>query len=1290
MAHGTTNGIQAGSFSATFGSAVTAGNLLVVIPNTYNGANIVVNPVITDNASGGSNSYVGSNSNSTTQAFPGSSNVMTTNLWFAIAGSGGATVVTGEFNPELGGAFGTITVFEISGAGSTFSLSTPTAIGAAGTGGAAAPGSIPVVGSCMAFSVVNQINVTSGSWTPSAGYTTAVDLPFVGSPLQLGTNVSYLLNTTTTPTVPTATIPGLGVWTAAGFVLTTLAPVVVGPEITKSGTLALFLVASQSGLSNNNWPLAQITAVNANPTFKVNGSTASFGPPVWHDSAHDISQVAYRVQCGHVTSIPMSSGGHGYTAPTAVWNNDGGGSGHTVGTPALATGVTSYTVVSGGSGLTNGGFYWNPTAGSQTGFRAIGWVTVSGGAVTSIVPLSGSPISYGGGYSTSFSDAYGNSTITCNVSNYISGIPVTAPGTGFTSRPTYTITDSTGSGAVAAPQMALSASDVVTYSVANNWLSTTLGSSGPATNEVIPNFVGVLEGPTGHVSGFRDTPTTLFGGEYTGQSNQSSFECWAKNKMLTSLPFGGSSVILDSNYFPVSWTPGGTITCQFGGSSEGVQAFPYGIYTVVYDDPGTDTTSVTLNTPDFTFLTQTQVGTTITQTWRWNANVFAAGRLNITSSSGTMKISMPWIFAPGNTIDRSNKFAVDDALVANFTNSAGTGPAHFRFMTQVGGTGFNSMVDVSDLTQLDNMFAGNNIPYNAPPPVNLTTIVAARFLNTNPTKSSTGDNTYPWPASTKLYSNAPWAVSGTDSFGHYLDMTAGPFGASDNGNIFSLGGSVQGDHGVVEFRTSSPHGLKTGQIVALFTQTSKTLPFASGGNVPIPNGATVNPFVTGASTFCVLIGTNGTSALVDKINSTAEIALSSSPLDVYLSGTTIPNTPNWTPYELQAEIVKRFPGSNLWLTVTPTMSHALVTEIANRVAARLGPTNGIIFELGDEHWNTAFPYIQNVLYLRQLTNFVQYAPAGQPFLTYGVGGQTWFLNSGVADIANSVLSADYFNVFKTAWVAAGRSPSQLVPTYGAWWTNASVAQSVAAAVVNFGLPQTNAIVTGAPYVTPTLAQPSKIAAYTDAGNVAVASPQNWPCDAINDFERHAMFYNPNFWGEWAIESAQLAGTSLRMGTYEGGVTQILDINQGGPTLTGLGSTVTQSSLVQEDCMNSPSWADFVYAWGLLVQRGYPLVAHSGAPRASWLNLWGGGQIGGVNDWYIAQSPVMPHGLSAPNSFMTPQGGFLGSSVGTGIFGYSQANQAPGFQGLLKFNAAASTPAPVQPATAAPAAVLLAL
>ena len=391
---------------------------------------------------------------------------------------------------------------------------------------------------------------------------------------------------------------------------------------------------------------------------------------------------------------------------------------------------------------------------------------------------------------------------------------------------------------------------------------------------------------------------------------------------------------------------------------------------------------------------------------------------------------------------------------------------------------------------------------------------------------------------------------------------------------------------------------------------------------------------------------------------------------------------NWTPYEFQAEMVKRFPGSKLWVNLTPTMSHALVTEIANRVIAHLGSTNGAIVELGDEHWNFGNPYIQNYLYLRQLTNFSQYGSPGQPFLTYMTGGQMIGLNSGIATPFNTILSADLFAVFKAAWVAAGRDPAQLICAHGGWWTNAGTAQSVAATVLAYGLPQANVVVTGAPYVTPTIGQPSKHVAYADAGNVAVTSPGDWPSDAINDFERHAMFYNISWWNEWGLENAQLAGTSLRMSCYEGGVTQILDVSQGGTTPTGVGG-VTQSSLVQEDCMNSASWADFVYAWGLLVQRGNPTVANSGAVYASWLNLWGGGQIGGTDDWYIQQSPVMPAGLGASNSFMTPQGGFNGSSVGTGTFGYSQVNQAPGFAGLLTFNAAASTSTPTPTPTATP-------
>lgn len=1054
----------------------------------------------------------------------------------------------------------------------------------------------------------------------------------------------------------------------------------VSPYVTKSGKIAMFMTPLNNGESNGNYPLANVTAVNSDPTIWMNTHQISIGDATWCDQSQNASQVGYLLKCGGVRNICASNAGQNYTSPTGIWNGDGGGAGHVVGVPTTAVGVTSYTITNPGSAMSNGVSNWNP-GGSPGGFGALAVVTVVSGSVVSVVPKSPSPICIGGGYSTSFSANYNNAAITCNVNSYITSIPVINPGSGFTSPPTYTITDPTGSGAVAVPIMTGPFStDSLTYSVGDGWLTTSagiaIGSSG-----VLTNFVGKLEGPVGNVAGFTDKPTALFGGEYQGQVyTGNSYLFMYKNKLALASAFtisaGGGTLTFDSNYFPSGWTAGGTIHTNYASASDGTAAFEYGRYTLVYDDQhyqGNPATTA-VNLPQMSFISQSVSGTTVTQLWDFLDTGSPAGYvenyIEVTSSDGKWHLNsvanfptqpQMWLFAPNNTVDRSDPFAPDDQYIARLTGPSGTTVASIRFMEAFGGIGYNSLIDASDIPPNDN-FAPATIAY---PVTVITDIVAMRFLNTDPSSV-----TYSW-SSTKLYGSAPWANSGSDSFGNYLDMTAGPLGVNDNGMILTCSDD---QHGVIEFRTTSPHGLKTGQIIDLFTTSATTVPWSISGNVDLfAGGIGLAAFVTGPNTFAVIYGVSGGTGL-QTVNSTTEIALT--PPQVAIN-TIRPNGTGWIQYEFAASVMKGLPGSNLWLTIPVTASHGLITEIANRVIAHLGPTNGVIIEMGDEHWNFGVPFYLEFFYLLSLSNFSLYSASGTPFLTYAARGNNI---QGATDAINSLLSADLFNVFRTSWSGAGRSLDKCIPAYGSWWTSDGTTGNVVSEINEFGLPSDNALLVVGPYLDFPLGQTSFNKACYNVGNVDVVNPGNWPCDAINDFSRHQMFYNNSYWGQWQRHHDNLTG-NMRMANYEGSIERILDDTIGGPTSNSFIGTFDLGDFLTEDCMADPSFADYSYAYFLACQRGNPLTPNCGVSHGSYFNLYSDG-FGGSNNqnniWRLAKSPAMPTGPGLSNFYMTPQGGFNGSTSADHIWGYSKNNQAPGIEGLRTWNAATAQQIPTPP------------
>ena len=146
------------------------------------------------------------------------------------------------------------------------------------------------------------------------------------------------------------------------------------------------------------------------------------------------------------------------------------------------------------------GPYWLPEniSGTIAGANTVPFVTyqLSCGPVQSIVVQDGgssysSPsvsITGGGG-----SGATATATVAGGV---ITGITVTAAGSGYNSPPSIVITDADGSGAAAVPVMAgVQSSDVVTYSAPDGWITASSGPAPAAPSAYTSDTVGELRRP---------------------------------------------------------------------------------------------------------------------------------------------------------------------------------------------------------------------------------------------------------------------------------------------------------------------------------------------------------------------------------------------------------------------------------------------------------------------------------------------------------------------------------------------------------------------------------------------------------------------------------------------------------------------------------------------------------------------------------------------------------------------------------------------------------------------------
>jgi hypothetical protein len=265
-----------------------------------------------------------------------------------------------------------------------------------------------------------------------------------------------------------------------------------------------------------------VTVTIGAPSSGVTATAVAVLGPVWTAASQTWPFVPYQLECGGVQSVLVQTGGANYTSPVATATG-GGGTGLVLGTPVVAQGVISAIgVTTPGTANTRSNTV-KVTDSTHAGSGFVGLCTASNSGVQKVIVEAG-----GSNYSStpanlsvgiaSFNGspsgyAFQSPTLANNV---IVSIPVTNPGTGYTSAPTITLTDGgSGAGAVAVAIMSGPLStDTVTYSAPANWLATVLppvtpadsaggvlnahylpatGSVGASVNVAMPNFSGAIE-----------------------------------------------------------------------------------------------------------------------------------------------------------------------------------------------------------------------------------------------------------------------------------------------------------------------------------------------------------------------------------------------------------------------------------------------------------------------------------------------------------------------------------------------------------------------------------------------------------------------------------------------------------------------------------------------------------------------------------------------------------------------------------------------------------------------------
>jgi hypothetical protein len=338
-------------------------------------------------------------------------------------------------------------------------------------------------------------------------------------------------------------------------------------------------------------------------------------------------------------------------------------------------------------------------------------------------------------------------------------------------------------------------------------------------------------------------------------------------------------------------------------------------------------------------------------------------------------------------------------------------------------------------------------------------------------------------------------------------------------------------------------------------------------------------------------------------------------------------------------------------------SDACWAAIAEKVVANLGPTNDIILELANEHFNNAFTQFYSDFFL---TTLAAYYPTGTNLFSFtttsGASSGYTAINgtplpdpsAAIADTAYTFQAAHAYDVFTKAAVAAGLSPSRIKRSYGSWWIQPESTAGMAAAISAYSIPADYVHV--GPY-----GRTANSASFGTACNPAgypVGTPGNWPVDAINDFYRHQLFYSNFAWKLWLGHAEAAAPANLQLHVYECAIQHAI------PETSG------DFQAINTDCFYHPSYYDLCWGYFLGMQQGCPTSGYAGAIGANYFQIYAllsaytWGTPNTYDIWTLANGVCNPPGYGLSNQYITPQGG---SPATRFVVGYAQTNQPVGLQ-----------------------------
>lgn len=360
----------------------------------------------------------------------------------------------------------------------------------------------------------------------------------------------------------------------------------------------------------------------------------------------------------------------------------------------------------------------------------------------------------------------------------------------------------------------------------------------------------------------------------------------------------------------------------------------------------------------------------------------------------------------------------------------------------------------------------------------------------------------------------------------YLALAPGDQGG------FTVNGVGQQNWTIAEFRFDLPHGLTTGQYPG------GTPPSDSHGNqVTSSNfGSSViafgysRIFVTGPYTLIMpWLTSPGTGSTVGVLTATTEYDFTSTGGITFGIDTPF-DTAGTFPMEAHAALATDL-GCNVYRNLAGWGTDEYYQAEARKFFNYSGPSTVIRLEREDEAWNGADPFYLNSRSNLARQNLYGYQASGtvifNPYFTAN-GGTLPFSGLGLGLGANVLLSGHQFDVFTTAFVAAGGSPSRVERCISTQWSNPNVTDVSVGALQQWGVP-CDWIVVG-PYLD-TPPSSSIATAFATAGG-------NWPSAAINDFIRLYHLFN-------VIEQGFYAGQLLPIQQW-GQPTQISQFSNIGP------------------------------------------------------------------------------------------------------------------------------------------------